>query len=137
MSISQLYETDEIIPFTPQYSAVIRTILFYNCHEQLQYTRILEDIKNEVPDTPMLQLLWYKIWFLRICFCKATKLSENQVPERTSTTLISLSTSQAVDHLQGAPVIKASHMPSMKAPIHRKQVGVQSGQDKVTFTVNK
>jgi hypothetical protein len=99
MSISQLYDTDEIIPFTPQYSAVIRTILFYNCLEQLQYTCILKDIKNEVPDTPMLQLLWYKIWFLRIRLCKATKLSENQVPERTSTTPISLSTSQAVDHL--------------------------------------
>jgi hypothetical protein len=93
--------------------------------------------KNEVPDTPTLELLWYKIWFLRIRLCKATKLSEDQVPEQTSTTPISLSTSQAVDHLQGAPVIKASVMPSMKARIHRKQVGVQFGQDKVTFTVTK
>jgi len=109
MSISQLYDTDEIISFTPQYSAVIRTILFYNCLAQLQYTCILQDIKNEVRDTPMLQLLWYKIWFLCIRLCKATKLSENQVPERTSTTPISLSTSQAVDHLQGTPVIKACH----------------------------
>jgi hypothetical protein len=92
--------------------------------------------KNDVPDTPTLEL-WYKIWFLHIHLCKATKLSENQVPERTSTTPISLSTSQAVDHVQGAPVIKVSVMPSTKAPIHRKHVGVQSGQGKVTFTVNK